>query len=66
MGTKLEDIAYVAQLIYTIGETHFTHPDPVARVYAAGMAVDQALIMLMQDMTLKHQRRADTICSSTG
>jgi hypothetical protein len=63
MGTKIEDIAYVSQLIYTIGETHFTHPDPVARLFAAGMAVDQALMCLMQDMLLRHPREPETICA---
>lgn len=59
MGTKLEDIAYVAQCIYTIAETHFTHPDPVARLFAAGMAVDHALIELMRFMP----REEGTICA---
>lgn len=59
MGTKIEDIAYVAQLIHTIAETHFTHPDPVARLFAAGMCVDQALIELMKILP----REEDTICA---
>lgn len=59
MGTKKEDIDYVARLIHTIAETHFTHPDPVARLFAAGMAVDHALIELMRFMP----REENTICS---
>jgi hypothetical protein len=59
MGTKIEDIAYVTQLIHTIAETHFTHPDPVARLYSAGMVVNQSLFELMQMLP----REAGTICS---
>ena len=59
MGTKKEDVDYVAQLIHSIAETHFTHPDPVARLFSAGMSVDHALIELMKILP----REESTICA---
>lgn len=55
--TLTEHISLMADYIQFIADKFFTHPDPVARLHAASMALDREIIERMKDMELKTKQR---------